>query len=224
MSSTAQSTYSATATGGLFDRPVTDQVHVRTGTIRTYRPDASGSPAFVQGQGRVHSTGATANASSNFTCTSGLTRQIAVYVDYNSGSYKNVLIKGFGDSPLSWANSTTISFTANKGGPNGNGDLDDGESMEMKFSTRCARYDGSTQLLTGNSNWIDRFGNLYLINGSGRYHTLCDQNIPENPYCQGNGTGYNTDATKTGTCTYSGGAHAYCWGSHYNANTAAWGW
>src|SRR5690606_9252521 len=98
------------------------------GTIRTYRPNASGSPAFVQGQGRVNSTGATANASSNFTCTSGLTRQIGVYVDYNSGSYKNILIKSFDDSPVAWATSTSLSFTAAKGGPNGNGDLDNDES------------------------------------------------------------------------------------------------
>ena len=195
-------------------RTVDSDVWVYTGSVRVRRPDPSGHPNTIFGQGEVKNSrnvpyqgGINADSSyrtqdypSTGGCASGLTRQVQWswdnVIDADHSQYAGHV--GAWSPWYNWANGTTKTF------PSGDqisdyssqtADRDNGDSFEIQFQSRCIR--GSTGRY-GPIRTSDNFGNMNITSGTGSFHTNCDVNA-QVPWCQGwhtkRGTGTNGDTS-----------------------------
>jgi len=235
--------YGSFSSDSTYLRPVTSQIWVYKGSVRIKRPSSS-SPNYVFGQGQ-----ATASRNTNSdvgllgsgaypsaaNCASGLTRQIRWQWAYDNVGGSSF---GYGSptngnwSPIeNWADgisktlprgSSTSDYTA------GEADLDGGDTYEIAFQTRCINPHTNR---AGDWGRSDNFGNVYLTNGDGHYHTYCNAVDPV-PWCQAwharnsdPHTGRNDSDSATGTCSWWDEAHkSYCWTPIYSPNNYPWGW
>ncbi len=221
-----QSAYSANNT---YIRNVDSVIWVFHGSVRIRRPDPSGHPNSIYGQGEITSSRNVVyqggiNADSTYWnqdyppaggCASGLTRQVQWNWDdaINADNSQYAGVVGAWSPWYNWANSTSMVF------PSGSNlsdyssketDRDNGDSYEFMTQARCINAS------TGRAGPVkksDNFGNLNVTSGTGDFHTNCDVNGVV-PYCQGWHTnrgsgshgdtsshrGRNTLDTVTGAC------------------------
>lgn len=258
--------YSAYSSNQTYVRNVTSEIWAYKGSIRTRRPDPSGTPNTVFGQAIVHATrnvdyeGGYSSSTPNLDypavgyCASGLTRKIQWQWALDSVGSGNW---GYNDTSLpvnngayspesTWANGTSIVLPS--GSTNGDFtskgmiDLDKNGShtsstdvnnskVEFAFRTRCVN---ATTGRAGPLNRADPFGNLTVVENTGKFHVYCDANAAV-PWCRawhskrnplsdhvGEWAGHDIG---TGTCIPGGyPTDKYCFSADYNSNSAPWGW
>lgn len=192
--------------------------------MRTYNPSSASSAYVVYTTARVDTIQANSGVSaSSAVCGPGTTRVIGWATSVNNGSWNPLAsAAAFTKDERDWPTNTLQYFYYTS-------DLDDGDVFEARFATRCKnKVTGAYSPTSSGYKYDDRIGNIQLVNGVGRYHTLCDisdsisDSLKYPIWCSG---GYTSDASSTGTCTLNGdGSTSKCWSKHVDVGAWTWSW
>ena len=232
-------------------RNVDSEVWAYKGSVRIRRPDGSGHPNTIFGQSVVHSS-RDVNDRLNYNtdtpnkdypgtagCASGLTRKIrwqwsANHVGNDTGWRYGGTAGGYSPE-YSWANGTDKVFPSGSDisdftGPED--DLDNGDKYEVAYQTWCENAHTGRH---GPINRTDNFGNLTVLEGTGKFHVYCDTRAAPVPWCyawhagynpldSSAHTGYTVSASDRGICKSVAVSDKYCFSPNYGPNSSPWGW